>query len=52
MYSVLNRAEGSIAHCMCYFLFVVVVLCLAHCWLGCHGGAIVYWYRFVVYGDL
>ena len=51
MYSVLNRAEGSIAHCMRCFLVVVVVLCLAHCGLGCHGGAIV-WYRFVVYCDL
>ena len=29
----------------------MVVLCLAHCGLGCHGSAIV-WYRFVVYGDL
>ena len=51
MYSVINGAKGPIAHRMRCFVVVVVVLCLAHCGLGCHGGAIV-WYRFVVYGDL
>ena len=51
MYSVVNGAEGPIAHRMRCFVVVVVVICFAHHALGGRGSAIV-WCRFVVYGDL